>query len=108
MGDAAAVWTIWENLADNAAKYGAGQLRVRAVAHGAVVQVELVDDGQGWAPNAQAGLFQPFVRAVDTGLGTGLGLHLSRQLARRMGGELSGASAGVGQGACFTLSLPRP
>jgi signal transduction histidine kinase len=66
----------------------------------------LADDGQGWAPQAQAGLFAPFVRAVDAGLGTGLGLHLSRQLARRMGGDLTGESAGVGKGATFTLSLP--
>jgi signal transduction histidine kinase len=105
-GDRTAIWTIWDNLADNAAKYGARRLSVRVQPGEQAVRIALADDGQGWAAQAQAGLFAPFVRAADAGLGTGLGLHLSRQLARRMGGELAGESAGVGQGATFTLTLP--
>jgi signal transduction histidine kinase len=37
--------------------------------------------------------------------GTGLGLAISRDLARGMGGELRVRSV-VGEGSCFTITLP--
>lgn len=109
-GDATAVWTILENLADNAAKYGARHLDIRANLHGNLVVVRAADDGQGFEPARGHKLFAPFQRAGKLpihGHGTGLGLHLSRQLARRMRGDLTAHSPGPGQGATFTLTLPR-
>jgi signal transduction histidine kinase len=107
-GDATALWTILENLADNAAKYGANHLRILLQTHGNTVEMRVVDDGQGFGPGLEQKLFAPFQQAGKLpiqGHGTGLGLHLSRQLARRMHGDLVASSPGTGQGATFTLRL---
>jgi signal transduction histidine kinase len=106
--DATAVWTILENLADNALKYGARTLKLTAVPHHKHVRVALQDDGIGFDPALHDHIFQPFVRAhaSHTGQGTGLGLHLSRALAERMGGRLRAHSDGPGKGARFELELP--
>lgn len=107
-GDATAMWTILENLADNAAKYGATQLRIDAKPDNDRAVVRFLDDGQGFDPVLAERLFEPFVRAGGLpvkGHGTGLGLHLSRQLARRMRGDLTAQSPGPGQGAALMLTL---
>jgi len=105
-GDAAAVWTILENLADNAVKYGGRQLRIAAERDGSQVRVQVADNGQGFDQAGSEALFLPFRRGTVAGHGTGLGLHLSRTLAERMGGKLAAESAGPGRGAMFTLRLP--
>ena len=108
-GDATALWTILENLADNAAKYGAKRLRIQLKLEETHVLLRLSDDGQGFDPALAERLFEPFVRAGGMpvhGHGTGLGLNLSRQLARRMRGDLTAQSPGPGQGAVFTLRVP--
>lgn len=109
-GDASAVLTILDNLADNADKYGASGLRLRAAREGEQVLLHIADDGQGFEPKHAEALFDAFRRGVSgspgTRHGTGLGLHISRELAREMGGELSATSEGPGRGATFTLRLP--
>ncbi len=110
LGDSTAIWTILENLADNAQKYGANRIDVRASVETHAVRVELTDDGIGFAPELAEKLFQPFVRAAGAtshASGTGLGLSLSRALAERMGGKLTAKSDGEGKGATFSLRLPR-
>ena len=109
LGDSTALWTILENLGDNAQKYGAKRIQIVGKREGAAIVVHVVDDGAGFAPELAEKLFQPFVRAEGTAgkaHGTGLGLSLSRALAERMGGHLVAQSPGEGQGATFTLSLP--
>lgn len=96
-------------------------LLTNAVRHsptGDVIQVELrsddgtlrfdvVDHGEGIAPEQQAVIFEAFERAgKETERGTGLGLALSRKLARLLGGDLRVEST-VGRGARFTLQIPR-
>ena len=110
VGDSTAIWTILENLADNAQKYGAQRIDVRGSRDGKLVLVEVGDDGIGFAPDFAEKLFQPFVRtqgATSQASGTGLGLSLSRALAERMGGKLQAKSDGDGKGAVFSLRLPR-
>jgi signal transduction histidine kinase len=105
-----ALQTILENLADNAFKYGARTLRLRAEAGAGRVSLVLEDDGEGFDPARAETLFAPFHRdnAARTGRhGTGLGLSIARALAREMGGDLVAASDGAGRGARFTLTLPR-
>jgi len=110
LGDAGAVLTILDNLADNADKYGAKRLRVTATQTGGSVRIEVIDDGEGFAPERAEGLFEAFKRGASKGSaakhGTGLGLHISRELAREMGGELHATSEGPGRGARFSLELP--
>lgn len=74
---------LW-NLCRNAWRHGSkrpGSIRVvgsRGLQPG-VVQLDVIDDGPGVAPEDQAHLFEPFFTTESTG--TGLGLYIARQLA---------------------------
>jgi PAS domain S-box-containing protein len=104
------------NLLSNAVKFtdrgGRVTIRCEAAAPtqpGAMVELQVVDTGEGIPANKLEAVFEPFVQA-HTGLtrphdGVGLGLAISRDLARGMGGELTARST-MGQGSTFTLSLP--
>ena len=110
LADRDAVWTILENLFDNADKAGASRIRVGLLEAGNRVQVRCTDNGHGFEREDQERLFEPFNSLQQAGHehkhGTGLGLYISRRLARGMGGELTGQSDGNGQGATFLLELP--
>lgn len=108
-GDPTAVWTILENLADNALKYGGKRLRIKAHRESARVVLRFSDDGIGFDPHRAEQLFESYVRGFGRGSkahGTGLGLHLARGLAERMSGTLRAHSDGEGRGATFILKLP--
>jgi len=109
MADRDAVWTILENLFDNADKYGATKIQLQLGVSSGRVQICCIDDGQGFENSRSTSLFEPFSSLKEAGSehkhGTGLGLYISRRLARAMGGELSGDSPGPGQGARFLLEL---
>ncbi len=110
IGDSTAIWTILENLADNAQKYGARRVDVRGSVEDRWIHVQLLDDGIGFAPELAEELFKPFARAQGAtthASGTGLGLSLSRALAERMGGKLTAQSDGDNKGARFSLRLAR-
>jgi len=98
------------NYVTNAIKYaGEGRtILVRTRAQDAMVRVEVQDDGPGIPAEAQARLFQEFVR-VSKGkgseTGTGLGLSIVRRIAEAHGGQV-GVQSTPGQGSCFFLTLP--
>ncbi|MCY7315731.1 MAG: PAS domain-containing protein [Rubrivivax sp.] len=114
------------NLLSNAIKYNrpGGGVRVSAqrqkaradadtdtdanIAAGAVVLLQVADDGPGLSEEQQLRLFNPFERlGAERGpvAGSGLGLALTRQLLEAMGGRITVQSQ-PGQGACFTVQLP--
>jgi signal transduction histidine kinase len=71
------------------------------------LRFDVVDRGEGIAPEQQAVIFEAFEQAGrKTERGTGLGLALSRKLARLLGGDLNVESQ-IGKGARFVLRLPR-
>ena len=75
-------------------------------------EVIVRDTGEGLAARDLDLVFERFYRvpgrrSVGTDRGSGIGLTIARQLARAHGGDLSAASPGPGQGATFTLTLPR-
>jgi signal transduction histidine kinase len=111
LGDPERVRQILVNLLANAVKFSAhgGQITTRCEAHGDRVRISVRDNGIGIAPSQLGSIFEPFVQ-VDplhpTDGGVGLGLAISRDLALTMQGDLAVTST-LGQGACFTLTLPR-
>lgn len=71
------------------------------------VRIDVVDRGEGIAPELHATIFEAFERgANESERGTGLGLTLSRNLALLLGGNLQVESQ-PGRGARFILELPR-
>ncbi|GGY59971.1 hybrid sensor histidine kinase/response regulator [Pseudoduganella albidiflava] len=100
------------NLLNNAAKYTQeyGHIRVRIERDGALVRVEVADDGIGMAPELVARVFELFTQAERTSDrsqgGLGLGLALARTLVTLHGGTVRAASAGANQGSTFTVELP--
>lgn len=75
--------------------------------HGAPqwVQISVSDNGMGIRKDNLERIFEHgFTTKVD---GHGFGLHSCKQAAERLGGKISVFSNGEGQGAKFTLTLPR-
>ena len=100
------------NLLSNAIKFTdrGGNVRLECVPTEAVAQVRVIDTGVGIPTGKLEAIFEPFVQVDQNftreGQGTGLGLSISRDLARAMGGDITVESV-LGEGAVFTLSLPR-
>ncbi|WNB85294.1 ATP-binding protein [Cellulomonas sp. ATA003] len=110
-GDHSLLVTAVRNLLDNAVAYspvgtqvGAGVRRV-----GEMVEIAVVDQGIGIAPEDQDRVFERFyrvdpARSRDTG-GTGLGLSIVKHVAADHGGEVAVWSR-PGKGSTFTLRIP--
>ena len=109
-GDAERVRQILLNLLVNAVKFtpSGGRIKTRCEAFEDQVRISVTDNGIGIAPSQLESIFEPFVQAdpAHPEGGVGLGLAISRDLARTMHGDLLVAST-LGQGTCFTLTLPR-
>ncbi|HEY2376586.1 MAG TPA: ATP-binding protein [Gemmatimonadaceae bacterium] len=109
VSDPRRVRQILLNLLSNAIKFGRGKpIRValtRRDDNGIVIEV--IDEGEGIAPDDQERIFQEFVQLGKTQLteGTGLGLPISRRLAELLRGSLTLHSE-LGRGSTFRLSLP--
>jgi len=73
---------------------------------GEYVAVVTTDTGTGIGEDAMPHLFEPFFTTKEHGKGTGLGLATSFGIARQSNGALI-AQSEPGQGAAFTLYLPR-
>ena len=83
---------------------GKRYLGVRLVEEGGWVRIQVVDNGEGLAPEVRERLFtQGFSTRKD---GYGYGLHASALAARLMGGKLTLESEGPGKGATATFELP--
>ncbi|MDY0162771.1 hybrid sensor histidine kinase/response regulator [Desulfobotulus sp.] len=70
------------------------------------VTIQVQDTGPGIPESVKKRIFDPFFTTKPQGKGTGLGLYLCRDLSHHLGGELE-VSSRPGEGACFTLTLPR-
>jgi len=110
-GDRARLKQVIVNLLDNAISYtapgGKVQLRIRATAHRAVLEVE--DNGTGISQDALPHIFERFYRADKARSrqmgGTGLGLSIVQAICLAHGGEVRVEST-EGQGSLFSVSLP--
>ena len=110
--DAERLQQILLNLLGNAIKFtpSGGRISVSCEARDEMVDIRVADTGRGIPEDKHAAIFEPFVQAERAlnrpNEGVGLGLTISRDLARGMGGDITVASA-PGEGATFTLTLPR-
>ncbi|HWK91019.1 MAG TPA: ATP-binding protein [Luteimicrobium sp.] len=110
-GDHALLVTAVRNLLDNAVAYSGehSQVAVGVRQTGDLVEIAVVDEGIGIAPEDQDRVFERFFR-VDparsraTG-GTGLGLSIVKHVAADHGGDVTVWSE-PGHGATFTLRIP--
>ena len=99
------------NLVGNAVKFtveGSVELRLRTVADGTGLRLEVADTGPGIPPEHRAQLFQDFQRLGADAVkveGAGIGLALSARLAVLMGGSIGQEENPVG-GSLFWLDLP--
>lgn len=109
IGEFRRVLQVLLNLIGNAIRYApeGSRVHIELGSNAGEASVTIADEGQGLSEDQQAKVFDKFERLGRSGDGgSGLGLYISRKLARAMGGELS-VSGMPGQGARFTLTLPR-
>jgi two-component system OmpR family sensor kinase len=95
------------NLADNALKYSAGAVQVRARDLSSALLVEVIDTGRGILPDDLPHVSEELYRgrnAHDVS-GSGLGLAMVQRIIARHGGKLEIRSR-PGQGTIATLQLP--
>jgi len=112
-GDRDELIRVFENLIENALKYGAAGKRVEITlarnTGDSVVAVSVRDHGPGIAPEHLPRLTERFYRVDVTESraqgGTGLGLALVKHIVHRHHGRLTIDSA-PGKGATFTVRLP--
>ena len=106
--DVGMVRQVLDNLVSNAldAVAEGGEVTISTHRVAERVAIEVVDTGQGIAPEMLVRIFDPFFTTKDQGKGSGLGLAISYTLAEALGGALTVESK-QGTGSRFRLWLPR-
>ena len=101
--------SVLSNLVQDAIRYAGGgpasSVVVRAVDAEADVRFEVEDAGPGIRLEAQASIFEPYVRRTHEGSGLGLGLATVKRLAESHGGHV-GVRSEPGHGALFWVTFP--
>ena len=111
MADRDRLIQVLTNLLANANQYtpNGGQIRIKMVQQGPVLQISVADTGIGISEEDQEKIFNRFFRAdhplVRNSEGTGLGLPIVRSLVEMHGGELWLHST-LGEGSEFSFTLP--
>lgn len=88
-GDPIALRRLFDNLIENARRYGGDDISIRILADPDGLDIRIVDNGPGIAEDQLESVFEPFQRGEAsrnraTG-GTGLGLGIARAIARAHG-----------------------
>ncbi|MCX4241368.1 hybrid sensor histidine kinase/response regulator [Paraliomyxa miuraensis] len=113
-GDPDRLLQILWNLISNATKHTerGGRITVTVRRGTSHVEVAVSDNGRGITAELLPFVFDRFCQADDADArrsgGLGLGLSIVRHLVELHGGVAMAHSDGPGQGATFTVSLPRP
>ena len=84
---------------------GGGELKLRGSREPDAVLLEVIDNGEGMAPEQLPLVFDPFFTTKEPGKGTGLGLAIAARIADSCGGRLTVQSE-LGKGSRFSLRIP--
>ena len=110
-GDPVGLKRMFENLVDNAVKYG-DEARVQVRQTGGLAVVEIADRGPGVSGEDLVRIFQPFYRTDRSRnldhAGVGLGLPIARATARAHGGDVELLPGAAGAVAVVTLPAHSP
>ena len=110
--DGDSIFRVVSNLLSNARKYSpdGGTIVVGAGVVADMVEVYVQDHGLGIPTDALPKVFGRFYRVESPdriGIkGTGLGLSICKNIVEAHGGTISVSSDGLGEGACFTFTVP--
>jgi signal transduction histidine kinase len=86
---------------------GAGNIDINVIPEGDNIEMQVVDNGKGIAPDMLDKVFDPFVTTRRGQGGTGLGLNIVFNLVvKQFGGTIS-VSSTLGKGASFVFRIPR-
>ncbi len=111
-GDLTELTQVFTNLLRNAMHGigqkgdGGGRIRVEGRLNGDRVEIRVMDNGAGVAPEIRESIFTPHFTTREKSRGSGLGLAISRRFVREHGGELLLETGGQGVGATFLVILP--
>ncbi len=109
-GDIGLLERVLQNLISNALRHtpGGGSVRVVLSAQRSRVQVEVIDTGEGIAPESIGRIFERFFtldRSSATSGGSGLGLAIAKRIVELHGSNLA-VSSQIGVGTRLTFSVP--
>ncbi len=86
---------------------GNGEVRISTRADDKnMVEIMIRDNGPGINEKVLPHIFEPFFTTRDVGEGTGMGLNLAYNIINKHGGTIE-AKSQEGEGACFSVRLPR-
>ncbi|MBZ0123905.1 MAG: ATP-binding protein, partial [Roseovarius sp.] len=111
--DADQLTQVFQNLIENAIKYGAAGGKVTVAIHptddAGRIRIDVIDRGEGIGPRHLPRLTERFYRVDDHRSrekgGTGLGLAIVKHILNRHRGRLE-ISSERGKGSCFSVFLP--
>jgi hypothetical protein len=111
-GDPVRLQQALTNLLSNAIKFtpAGGAVTISLEMCGRQHTVNVSDTGEGIEPGFLPFVFDHYRQAAKgggTGGGLGLGLAIARHIVELHGGEITAHSRGPGEGAVFTVQLPR-
>ena len=107
--DRSALERVLGNMLSNATKFGAGKpIEVTLRTQPGSARLNVRDHGIGIDPGQLPRIFDRFARGVSVTNygGLGLGLYIAQALVQSLGGTITVEST-PGQGASFTVTLPR-
>ena len=113
VGDAARLEQVVWNLLSNAIKFTApgGHVNITIDTVGDEHRIRVADDGIGIESEFLPHVFDRFRQADGSRTrrhgGLGVGLAIARELTERHGGRVVAESPGIGQGATFSMFLPK-
>jgi signal transduction histidine kinase/CheY-like chemotaxis protein len=113
LADPARLQQIFWNLLSNAIKFSppGDVVQVLLQRVNSLVQIQVIDNGQGIRPEFLPHIFERFRQQDGTSTrihgGLGLGLSIAKQLVEFHGGTITAASAGEARGSTFTVCLPQ-